>query len=253
MVLRVTASGHVELHTGVSDQGGGAHTVFQRIVASELGVPLEQVAVIRGTTDAVPNDPGVGGSRVTPVQGSAALAAARALKKRLGDRELEEVGALEVIGEAAQETHEASMYAYALVAEVDPDTCKVRIRQATLVADVGTVINPVALRGQLEGGFVFGLGQAVMEDLRVEDGRVVTANLGDYKIPTIADVPPLKVELVTEDPGPGPFGAKSAGELANPAVGAAVANAVHAACGVRVMSLPVIAEKIWRESRRSGS
>jgi len=253
MVLRVTASGHVELHTGVSDQGGGAHTVFQRIVASELGVPLEQVAVIRGTTDAVPNDPGVGGSRVTPVQGSAALAAARALKKRLGDRELEEVGALEVIGEAAQETHEASMYAYALVAEVDPDTCKVRIRQATLVADVGTVINPVALRGQLEGGFVFGLGQAVMEDLRVEDGRVVTANLGDYKIPTIADVPPLKVELVTEDPGPGPFGAKSAGELANPAVGAAVANAVHAACGVRVMSLPVTAEKIWRESRRSGS
>ena len=59
--------------------------------------------------------------------------------------------------------------------------------------------------------------------------------------------------MVTEDPGPGPFGAKSAGELANPAVGAAVANAVHAACGVRVMSLPVTAEKIWRESRRSGS
>jgi CO/xanthine dehydrogenase Mo-binding subunit len=252
MVLRL-AGGRIELHTGVSDQGGGAHTVFQRIVASELGVPLERVTVVRGTTEAVPNDPGVGGSRVTPVQGGAALAAARALKERLGDRELDQIEDLEVVGEAAQETHEASMYAYALVAEVDPATCRVKIRQATLVADVGTVINPVALRGQLEGGFVFGLGQAVMEELRIEDGRVVNANLGDYKIPTIADVPPLQVELITQDPGPGPFGAKSAGELANPAVGAAVANAVHAACGVRVMGLPVTAEKIWRESRRSGS
>lgn len=251
MVLRV-AGGRIELHTGVSDQGGGAHTVFQRIVASELGVPLGLVTVLRGATDTVPNDPGVGGSRVTPVQGSAALAAARALKERLGDRELDQVEDLEVVGEAAQETHEASMYAYALVAEVDPATCKAKITRATLVADVGTVINPVALRGQLEGGFVFGFGQAVMEELRVEDGRVVNANLGDYKIPTIADVPPLQVELVTEDPGPGPFGAKSAGELANPAVGAAVANAVHAACGARVMSLPVTAEEIWRESRRSG-
>jgi CO/xanthine dehydrogenase Mo-binding subunit len=253
IVLRVVASGRLELHTGVSDQGGGAHTVFQRIVASELGVPLEQVTVVRGATDAVLNDPGVGGSRVTPVQGSAALAAARALKERLGDRALEDAEGVEVVGEAALETHEASMYAYVLVAEVDHETFKVRINQATLVADVGTVINPVALRGQLEGGFVFGLGQAVMEELRVEDGRVVNANLGDYKIPTIADVPPLKIELITDHPGPGPFGAKSAGELANPAVGAAVANAARAACGVRVMSLPVTAEKIWRESRRSGS
>jgi CO/xanthine dehydrogenase Mo-binding subunit len=252
LVLRTSGDGRVELRTGVSDQGGGAHTLFQRVIASELGVPLDRVAVVRGTTDAVPNDPGVGGSRVTPVQGSAALAAARALKERVGGRDLAEVGEIEVIGDAAQETHEASMYAYALTAEVDPTTCKVTIGQATLVADVGTVINPVALRGQLEGGFVFGLGQAVMEDLRVEDGRVVNANLGDYKIPTIADVPPLRVELVTE-PGPGPFGAKSAGELANPAVGAAVANAVQAACGVRVMSLPVTAEKIWRESRRPGT
>jgi CO/xanthine dehydrogenase Mo-binding subunit len=235
--------------TGVSDQGGGAHTLFQRIVAAELGIPLERVTVVRGTTDAVPSDPGVGGSRVTPVQGSAALDAARKLKAKLAElgRSLDDAGELIVTGEAAQETHEASMYAYALEVGVDRETGTTKIEHATLVADVGTVINPVALRGQLEGGFVFGLGQAVMEELQVEDGRVVTANLGDYKLPTIADVPPLRIELITDHPGPGPFGAKSVGELANPAVGAAVANAVDDACGARVTSLPVTAEKIWTE------
>jgi CO/xanthine dehydrogenase Mo-binding subunit len=252
LVLRVTQGGRVELHTGVSDQGGGAHTLFQRIVASELGIPLENVTVVRGMTDAVPNDPGVGGSRVTPVQGSAALDAARKLKAKLAElgRSLDDAGEIEVTGTAAQETHEASMYAYVVRLGVDTETGSTKIQQATLVADVGTVINPVALRGQLEGGFIFGLGQAVMEELRVEDGRVVTANLGDYKLPTIADAPPLRIELMTDQPGPGPFGAKSAGELANPAVGAAVANAVQDACGARLMNLPVTAEKIWAELRK---
>ena len=252
MSLRTLPGGRVELRTGVSDQGGGAHTLFQRIVAAELGIPLERVTVVRGLTDAVPNDPGVGGSRVTPVQGSAALDAARKLKAKLSDlgRSLDDAGEIEVTGTAAQETHEASMYAYVVRLGVDKDTGSTKIQQVTLVADVGTVINPVALRGQLEGGFIFGLGQAAMEELRVEDGRVVTANLGDYKLPTIADVPPLRIELVTDHSGPGPFGAKSAGELANPAVGAAVANAIQDACGARVMSLPVTAEKIWAELRK---
>ena len=255
MVLRKLASGRVELRTGVSDQGGGAHTLFQRIVAAELGIAPGRVTVSRGTTDAVLSDPGVGGSRVTPVQGSAALDAARMLKAKLAElgRTIDDAGEMEVTGEAAQETHEASMYAYALRLTVDRETGSLKIDDATLVADVGTVINPVALRGQLEGGFIFGLGQAVMEELRVEDGRVVTANLGDYKLPTIADAPPLRIELITDHPGPGPFGAKSVGELANPAVGAAVANAVQDACGARVMSLPVTAEKIWAELRKGSA
>ena len=255
MVLRKLASGRVELRTGVSDQGGGAHTLFQRIIAAELGIPPGRVAVSRGTTDAVLSDPGVGGSRVTPVQGSAALDAARMLKAKLAElgRTIEDAGEMEVTGEAAQETHEASMYAYALRLTVDRETGSLKINDATLVADVGTVINPVALRGQLEGGFIFGLGQAVMEELRVEDGRVVTANLGDYKLPTIADAPPLRIELITDHPGPGPFGAKSVGELANPAVGAAVANAVQDACGARVMTLPITSERIWSALRKGSA
>ena len=255
LVLRLAPGGRIELRTGVSDQGGGAHTLFQRIVAAELGIAPGRVTVSRGTTDAVLSDPGVGGSRVTPVQGSAALDAARKLKAKLAElgRTIDDAGEMQVTGEAAQETHEASMYAYVLRLTVDRETGSLKMDDATLVADVGTVINPVALRGQLEGGFIFGLGQAVMEELRVEDGRVVTANLGDYKLPTIADAPPLRIELITDHPGPGPFGAKSVGELANPAVGAAVANAVQDACGARVMSLPVTAEKIWAELRKGSA
>jgi CO/xanthine dehydrogenase Mo-binding subunit len=118
------------------------------------------------------------------------------------------------------------------------------VTDATLVADVGTVINPVALLGQLEGGFVYGLGQALTEQLRVEDGRVVNPLLGDYKLPTIADAPALDVVLHTDAPGCGPFGAKSVGELSNAPVPAAVANAIHAAAGVRLYSLPLTAEKV---------
>jgi CO/xanthine dehydrogenase Mo-binding subunit len=248
VLLRHKSDGRIELHTGVTDQGGGAHTLFQRIVALGLGVPLERVSVVRGATDAVAPDPGVGGSRVTPVQGGAALDAAFKLREKLAA-----VGSgreIEVMGEATQNVHESSMYAYAVEVQVDRETGAVRILDATLVADVGTIINPVALRGQLEGGFVFGLGQAVMEELCVEDGRVVTTNLGDYKLPTIADIPPLRVVPLVGHPGPGPFGAKSAGELANPAVAAAIANAVADACGARVMTLPITAEKIWGELRK---
>jgi CO/xanthine dehydrogenase Mo-binding subunit len=213
-------------------------------------VDLARVRVRRGDTGEALVDPGVGGSRVTPVAGNAARDGARKLKARLAELGLglddaARSGApLTVIGEGEQNEHLYGVYAYAIEVSVDRETGSFRIVDAVLVADVGTVINPVAVRGQLEGGFVFGLGQAVMEEMRLEDGRVITTNLGDYKIPTIADTPPLRLVLITDTPGPGPFGAKSVGELANPAVSAAIANAIDAAVGARVMSLPITAEKV---------
>ncbi len=252
VTLTVTADGGVEIFTALSDQGGGQHTMVQRVVAATLGIAPERVRVRRGVTSETPADPGIGGSRVTPVHGNAALRAAELLREKLDgavpiEEALRRAAGLQVVGEAdVSRAEAASVYGYVVEAEVDGETGAVRLTDAVLVADVGTVINPTALRGQLEGGFVFGLGQAIMEELAVEDGVVTTANLGDYKLPTIADVPPLRVVLLTEDKGPGPFGAKSAGELSNPAVGAAVANAVHDACGARVSSLPITAEKVFR-------
>jgi CO/xanthine dehydrogenase Mo-binding subunit len=250
LTLTLSADGSVEILTGVADQGGGAHTMIQRVVARELGIDVSRVRVRQGDTGHANVDPGVGGSRVTPVAGNAALDGARKLKSRLAELGLTVDDAarsgppLVVTGEGEQNEHLYSTYAYSIEVAVDRETGAFRIVDAVLVADVGTVINPVAVRGQLEGGFVFGLGQAVMEELRLDDGGVTTTNLGDYKIPTIADAPPLRLVLITDAPGPGPFGAKSVGELANPAVGAAIANAVDAAVGARVMSLPITAEKV---------
>ncbi len=258
LTLTLSADGSVEVLTGVADQGGGAHTMLQRVVARELGVDVSRVRVRRGDTGHANVDPGVGGSRVTPVAGNAALDGARKLKARLVelgvtlDEAARTAAPLVVTGVGEQNEHLYGVYGYCIEVSVDRETGAFRVVDAVLVADVGTVINPVAVRGQLEGGFVFGLGQAVMEELRLEDGRVTTTNLGDYKIPTIADAPPLRLVLITDASGPGPFGAKSAGELANPAVGAAIANAIDAAVGARVMSLPITAEKVHALLRTMG-
>ena len=75
---------------------------------------------------------------------------------------------------------------------------------------------------------------------------MITANLSEYKIPCLKDMPQIQVVLITEDAGAGPFGAKSIGELSNSIVAPAIANAVHNAIGVRVTSLPITAEKVYR-------
>jgi CO/xanthine dehydrogenase Mo-binding subunit len=85
----------------------------------------------------------------------------------------------------------------------------------------------------------------------IEDGRVTTLNLGDYKLPTQMDVPPLRTILLPPIEGPGPFGAKAAGETVNNAVAAAVANAVAAATGARVDECPLTAERVLAALERN--
>jgi CO/xanthine dehydrogenase Mo-binding subunit len=97
---------------------------------------------------------------------------------------------------------------------------------------------------------VYGLGNAVMEEIHEVDGRLLTPNLNEYKLPTQMDVPPLKTLLVRTDVGPGPFGAKAAGEITNSGVAAAVANAVYDAVGVRIFTLPVTAERVFEALHR---
>jgi CO/xanthine dehydrogenase Mo-binding subunit len=138
-----------------------------------------------------------------------------------------------------------NFYAYMVEVAVDPDTGEVRVLDAVAAIDVGQVINPVAHQGQLEGAFVYGLGNAIMEEMHEVDGRLLTPNLNEYKLPTQMDVPPLRTLLVRTEVGPGPFGAKAAGEITNSGVAAAVANAVYDAVGVRIFTLPVTAERIF--------
>ena len=132
---------------------------------------------------------------------------------------------------------------YVVEAEVDHDTGQVRIHDVLLAADVGTIINPLGHQGQLEGGLMFGIGAALMEELTVQDGQITTLTLGDYKLPCVMDTPPFRTVLLHDPTGPGPLGAKAAGELTNTSVAPAVANAV-AACGARVMHMPLTAERV---------
>ncbi len=277
--LRAGADGRVEVVTGLPDQGGGALTVIHRVAAATLEVAPGRIVVTRGSTGSAPADPGVGGSRVTHLASRATQSGALELKRRLEAAATEVFGngrplrlagdhfhgggegpipfervaerlagdGIEVEGayEAAREPGDWDFVACQVEVEVDLDTGQPTVREALLVVDVGTIINPVAHRGQLVGGFVFGLGGALMEELRVEDGTVTSGTLGEVKLPTSMDCPPLRIVELPTAVGPGAFGAKMAGELTNSVVAPAVANAVAAATGARVTSLPITAERIY--------
>src|SRR5690606_15911512 len=109
--------------------------------------------------------------------------------------------------------------------EGDPETGEVNLLNLTTAHDVGRIPNPVGHQGQINGGVVTGLGYALMEELRVEDGRVTNLTLGDYKLPSIADLPPLQTVLVPaagEHTGVGPYDIKAIGEVPSTPVAPAI-------------------------------
>ena len=145
------------------------------------------------------------------------------------------------------EAHAHNFSAYLIDVDVDVETGAFVLTGAVYVAEVGTIINPVAHQGQIDGGFVYGLGHALTEELLLEDGRIVNASLADYKLPSQADCPPFRTVLLPSDGGPGPFAAKAVGEISTPGVAPAIANAVYAACGARVRTMPITAERVFAE------
>lgn len=149
----------------------------------------------------------------------------------------------------AEEPADFNFHVFVVEVEVDPDSGRVRVCDAMLVVDVGPIINPVAHQGQIEGGFIYGIGGALMEELVVEDGKVTTLSLGEYKLPTQRDAPPFRAVFLPTTVGPGPFGAKMAGEVSNSGVAPAIANAIFDAVGIRVKSLPISAERVLEALR----
>jgi CO/xanthine dehydrogenase Mo-binding subunit len=283
--LSVERDGTVTLVTAVPDTGTGSHTVLRQIVAETLALAVEQVKIEVATTDTFDADSGAGGSRVTHVAGQATYQAAEELKglirsvaaqifgcqpgdvalaggwclcSHAPDRRL----ALADIATAAlaherplrvQKTYRVSQYphvtaftAQVVEVEVDPDTGQLTVLDVVTAHDVGTVINPLGHQGQIDGGLIQGLGFGLIEEMRAEDGRISTLSLGDYKIPNIKDIPPLKTVLVQEAIGPVPFQGKSIGENSVTPITGAIANAVYDAVGVRLIDLPMTAEKIYR-------
>lgn len=130
--------------------------------------------------------------------------------------------------------------------EVDQDTGEVRILKCVSVADVGFAMNPATLEGQDEGAVVMGLGHTLSEELEFVDGHLQNASLLEYRLPRTNDLPPeLHTILLENRDGPGPFGAKGAGEGGILAIAPAVANAVAQATGLRLRDLPLTPQRVW--------
>lgn len=129
--------------------------------------------------------------------------------------------------------------------EIDTLTLAIRVKKVTAVIDIGTVINPVLAKGQVEGGLVQALGYSVMEKIGVRDGRFDANRLQTYIIPTMLDTPEFDVHFI-EFPVPCvPHGAKGVGELPMDGLAPAIANAIEQAAGVRMTDLPITPEKLF--------
>ena len=142
-----------------------------------------------------------------------------------------------------------SFVAQAVEVEVDPETGQVRVRRIASAHDVGAILNPLGFQGQVDGGVAQGVGSALFEGSPIEDGRVAAANLGDYKLATMADIPELITVHVQSPEGPAPFGGKSIGEEPFVPVAGAIANAVRDATGVPIFELPIRPEHVLRGLR----
>jgi len=129
--------------------------------------------------------------------------------------------------------------------EVDTETGEVRILRMAAAHDVGRVLHPVALKGQIYGALAQGLGYALYEEVRTDRGKMLNPNFTDYKIPTAFDIPDEIIPIIVEVPQPdGPFGARGVGEHTMIGAAPVIANAVYNALGVRITSMPITQEKI---------
>jgi CO/xanthine dehydrogenase Mo-binding subunit len=277
--ITLNADGTLEVICSVPDSGTSGHTVVAQVVAETWGIPLERVSVIHGDTDSVPADVGSGGSSITNSAGNVAVAASKSLQSQLAPLAASALGAAsadfanggwrgdndrfmsledfarEVLkgGEPlahvqltmAPERSPIQQYcAQAVEVEVDPETGRVSILKLVAVNDVGTIINEVGHQGQIDGSLIQGVGYALIEELVVEDGRITTANMGDYKIPSIKDIPHLET-INIRTTGPGPFEAKGIGETPTVPTAGAIACAVADAIGTPVRTLPLTPERVF--------
>jgi CO/xanthine dehydrogenase Mo-binding subunit len=136
--------------------------------------------------------------------------------------------------------------------EVDADTGEVKVLRYVSLTDAGKMINPLQCHAQDEGAAVFGLGQALFEDLAYRDGQLVNGSLVDYRLPRFTDLPDIFTTFVMEGGGgPGPYGAKGMGEGGILAVAPAIGNAVYAATGIRLQGVPLTPELVRSGMRKT--
>ena len=250
-VLTAEIDGSFSVISPTVDIGTGTHTIEKQMVANEMGVSIDEGRVRVGDTDSVPYDEGPRASRVTYTEGQAVMKACAEIRQAIADGVA--LPHTVTVKHTAEEREDITYFG-AQVAEVyvDSETGQVDVLQLTTAHDVGTIINPLAHQGQIEGGVITGFGLGVTEEFVTDDGQVLNGSMADYKLPTIADIPRLETVLIQTGGGTGPYEAKAIGELANNATAAAIANAVADAVGCRIFELPITADRVYQTLRPKG-
>ncbi len=291
--IRVHPTGKVEVYTGSHSHGQGHETTFAQIVASELGVSMDDVEVVHGDTAKIPFGMGTYGSRSLAVGGSAivkALDKVKAKARKIAAHKLEASeddldfsdGNFTVKGtDRSVSFGDVALTAYIphdypegvepgleengfydpvnftfpfgshiSVVEIDPETGKVDLLRYVCVDDVGNVINPMIVDGQVHGGLAQGIGQALFEGAHYDDaGQLVTGSFMDYNLPKADNFPQFETDRTVTPCPHNPLGAKGVGEAGAIAATACVANAVIDALyshGIRDLEMPMTPERVWQ-------
>jgi xanthine dehydrogenase YagR molybdenum-binding subunit len=267
--------GVVTVATDMTDIGTGSYTIIAQTAAETMGVDLDRVVVLLGDSDS-PASAGSGGQFGANNSTAGVYAACMKLREdialKLGfdvreaefaDGSVHAGGQSVALAAAAGETglsaedsieygdldkrfQQSTFAAHFVEAGVDAATGEIRIRRMLAVCSAGRILNPKTARSQLIGAMTMGVGAALMEELSVDKQRgfFVNHDLAGYEVPVHADIPHLDVIFLDEvDPISSPMKAKGVGELGICGVGAAIANAVYNAAGIRVRDYPITLDK----------
>jgi CO/xanthine dehydrogenase Mo-binding subunit len=243
------------VHTAAAEVGQGLVTLLAQIVRTELGV--DQVTILPADTQL-----GSGGStsasRQSYMTGGAVRAACEAVRARVPDLAMLADGA--VVEETVEWRHRPTspldeqgqgnahvQYAFAAhraVVDVDVELGLVKVIELACAQDVGKAMNPDAVVGQIQGGSAQGLGLALMEEIQVVDGVIRNPSFTDYLIPTILDMPPMRVDVLEMADPHAPYGLRGVGEPPTISSTPAIIAAVRAATGRALTRIPVRPEHI---------
>ncbi len=288
--LRADADGGATVLIGTKSSGQSHETAYAQLAAQALGLPPAMIRVVQGDTDAIVSGNGTGACRSLTTGGSALLragealveagraAAATQLEAALADvtyaagryviagtdrgialaalAAAAERGGETLTGTARFRPEDGTWPAGCHVAEVevDPETGAVVLLRYAFAHDVGVAVNPMVVLGQLQGGCVQGIGQALMEHAVVdaETAQPLAGSLMDYALPRASDVPAMIGALLCTPTAMNPLGAKAVGEAGPTAAPPAVVNAILDALapfGVRHIDMPATPERVWRAIR----
>ena len=274
--IRLEPGGTLIVETQMTDIGTGSYTILGQVAAEMLGLTLGQVQVRLGDSEYPPSS-GSGGSWGASSSSAGVYAACDALRRDLAKKagytyanvvfrggqvwqgaECTDLSALAgkdgvsatasmTYGDLDEQYAQAGFGAHFVEVRVNAYTAEIRVNRALSVVGAGRILNPMTARSQCLGGMTMGIGSALMEELHVDHelGLFVNHDLGEYHVPVHADIPDMDVIFLDElDDASGPLRAKGLGELGISGVGAAVANAVYNASGVRVRDFPITLDKV---------